>query len=343
MTSSLRIIALAALALASTTTFAQAPLFRAYLSTSGNDNNPCTLASPCRLLAKAITVVQDGGEVWMLDSGNYNTQEVGIDKGVTVMSMPGVQGSLVAAASFNNTVTVVTPNPVTFRNVTFLPLPGTTATGGVIKSGTGRMTFQDCNLSAFGTYGISIGSGGDLTLIRTVMRDMPTGINVQGGATLGVHESTFAGFSNMAISVTAGAAETTRAVVTRSAFRLVNRGVDAQANAAAAKAIVHVVDSQLEASTIPAPSTLGVGAVATNGGVVEVVVSGSYISRFGRGIFVSGASPSRAQISSSHITGNQAGLAADQATTTILSAGNNLIRGNVTDINIAGTITTGAQ
>mgnify|MGYP006927922365 CR=1 FL=1 len=44
--------------------------------------------------------MQDGGEVWMLDSGNYNTQEVGIDKGVTVMSMPGVQGSLVAAASF---------------------------------------------------------------------------------------------------------------------------------------------------------------------------------------------------------------------------------------------------
>ena len=75
----------------------------------------------------------------------------------------------------------------------------------------------------------------------------------------------------------------------------------------------------------------------------RIGVSGSYISRFGRGIFVSGASPSRAQISSSHITGNQAGLAADQATTTILSAGNNLIRGNVTDINITGTITTGAQ
>src|SRR5258706_11932148 len=51
---------------------ADAALFRAFLSSTGNDANACTVAAPCRLLPAALAAIDDGGEVWILDSANYN-------------------------------------------------------------------------------------------------------------------------------------------------------------------------------------------------------------------------------------------------------------------------------
>ena len=61
---------------------AQAQLFRAYLAADGLDSNPCTLPAPCRLLPAALAAVADGGEIWLLDSANYNTGTVSIAKSV---------------------------------------------------------------------------------------------------------------------------------------------------------------------------------------------------------------------------------------------------------------------
>ena len=78
---------------------ASAGLFRAYLSVNGNDGNPCTVQQPCRLLPAALVAVNDGGEVWMLDSANYNTSTVNINKSVTILAVPGALGSVVANGS----------------------------------------------------------------------------------------------------------------------------------------------------------------------------------------------------------------------------------------------------
>jgi hypothetical protein len=87
-------IALAGLLLAAGTSHAQ--LFRAYLASDGNDANPCTLPQPCRLLPAALTAVASGGEIWMLDSANYNSAMVNIGKSVSILAVPGAVGSLVA-------------------------------------------------------------------------------------------------------------------------------------------------------------------------------------------------------------------------------------------------------
>ena len=64
-------LAAAFLALLATATFpAHAQIFRAYLTLDGNDANPCRLQLPCRLFPAALTAVQSGGEIWMLDSAN---------------------------------------------------------------------------------------------------------------------------------------------------------------------------------------------------------------------------------------------------------------------------------
>src|SRR6476659_4072782 len=77
---------------------AHAQVFRAYVASDGNDANPCTLQQPCRLLPAALTVVADGGEIWMLDSANYNTGQVNVTKSVTILAIPGAVGSVVATS-----------------------------------------------------------------------------------------------------------------------------------------------------------------------------------------------------------------------------------------------------
>src|SRR5262245_32044830 len=89
------VLAIGILALASTAASAQ--LFRAYLASDGSDANPCTLPLPCRLLPAAHTAVANGGEIWMLDSANYNAGQIVITKSVSIQAIPGVMGSLVGA------------------------------------------------------------------------------------------------------------------------------------------------------------------------------------------------------------------------------------------------------
>ncbi len=90
--------ALAFLAAVLLSAAAHAQLFRAYLSSTGNDANPCTLPQPCRLLPAALTAVASGGEIWMLDSANYNSSTVTIGKSVSILAVPGAVGSVVASA-----------------------------------------------------------------------------------------------------------------------------------------------------------------------------------------------------------------------------------------------------
>lgn len=101
---------------------AQAQLFRTYLSLSGLDTNACTLQAPCRLLPAALAAVKDGGEIWMLDSANFNSLPVTITKGVKILAIPGEMGSIVANGSAPvDAITINAPNrDVTLRNLVIL-------------------------------------------------------------------------------------------------------------------------------------------------------------------------------------------------------------------------------
>src|SRR4051812_29537629 len=70
--------------------------FRAYVSINGTDNPNCSLGAPCRLMAAAMTAVADGGEIWLLDSGNFNLVTVDVTKSVSIDAVPGAIGSILA-------------------------------------------------------------------------------------------------------------------------------------------------------------------------------------------------------------------------------------------------------
>src|SRR5271168_4654094 len=50
---------------------AQAQLTRTFVSSTGNDSNPCTTAAPCATFAHAYAVVAANGIVAALDPGKY--------------------------------------------------------------------------------------------------------------------------------------------------------------------------------------------------------------------------------------------------------------------------------
>lgn len=117
------VVALIALLAALFTAPAQAGIFRAYLSLSGNDANPCTLPLPCRLLPAALNAANDGGEVWMLDSANYNGGPVLINKGIKILAIPGEVGSVVGNGG--DALIINAPGKdVTLRNLVVLNLAG---------------------------------------------------------------------------------------------------------------------------------------------------------------------------------------------------------------------------
>src|SRR4051794_10754744 len=88
------VLALVSLLLLSSMSHAQS--FRAYVASYGNDGNPCTVALPCRLLPAAINAVASGGEIWMLDSANFNSGTVTVTKSVNILAVPGQVGSIVS-------------------------------------------------------------------------------------------------------------------------------------------------------------------------------------------------------------------------------------------------------
>jgi len=188
--SGLRILlSLAAAFLLSTPT--QALVFRAYIASDGSDANPCTLPQPCRLLPAALAAVADGGEIWMLDSANYNTGTVVVAKSVSILAVPGVIGSLVAAGGPAINITAGGLN-VAVRNVVVVPLPGAGGTDGVGMSGASTLVVEDsafANLPGAGVFAYA----GKLSVTNSTFRNMGYGVLVKGNAHASVAGSKFSG------------------------------------------------------------------------------------------------------------------------------------------------------
>jgi hypothetical protein len=182
---------------------AGAALYRAYLSSAGSDANPCTLPLPCRLLPAALAAVAEGGEVWMLDSGNFNTGVVDITKSVTILALPGVAGSIVANGA--DAIQVNTAGvEVTLRNVKILNLTGATNTGIRLGGDGAQLTLEGSEIFGLAT-GISAAAGGGLLNVKgTTIRDNTTGV-ILGSGRAAIDESALLNNATNGLLVHSGA------------------------------------------------------------------------------------------------------------------------------------------
>ncbi len=153
---------------------ATAALFRAYLSVNGSDTNACTLQAPCRLLPAALSAINDGGEIWMLDSANFNTAPVNITKSATILAVPGALGSVVANGG--DAIVINTPGViVTLRNLVLLNLSGGTIGAGGLNGITffdgAALTVEDCEIYGMSGRGVRVfASGAKIVIKKTTVR-----------------------------------------------------------------------------------------------------------------------------------------------------------------------------
>jgi hypothetical protein len=251
-------------------TTAHAQLFRAYLAPDGSDTNPCTLAAPCRLLPAALNAVADKGEIWMLDSANYNNATVFITKNVSILAVPGAVGSIVATGGPAISIGAGIGGAgitVALRNVVIVPLYDsgtTTGTYGIVSPvnatlsvehslianlpvhavwGSGTVRIANSILRNNGGYGLSLSSGGRGEVVSTQMLG-----NFSGGVF--VYQS-----SGSSTSVT----------VSDSAITGGTYGVSAQTTESGALAQITVTRSVISQTKYPVQSTTtGAGSAAVS-------------------------------------------------------------------------------
>ena len=293
---------------------AQAQIFRAYVSAGGSDVNPCTLPQPCRLLPAALGAVADGGEIWILDSANYNTAPVNITKSVTILAIPGAVGSIVATGGDAIDIATAGVN-VTLRNLVIGPLVGfPPGWDGIHMTGGASLVVDHClianlrNGNGISAIAVSNHPTANVRVINSTIRGNGTGVFVSGvvansSTLLDVAESTIDGNGGGVTVISA----------------------DSTANVQASVRNSHILQSQH-----------GLDATSQSGGPVSLAVSNSIISNSSStGIHNYGAG-SRVWASGNTVSGNYTGFAND-AGGLFESAGNNAVRNNVNDV--SGAIT----
>lgn len=241
---------IATLALALPSHAAVGTLFRAYLSVNGNDANPCTLAQPCRLLPAALTAVAEGGEVWMLDSANYNSGPVQVTKHVTILAVPGAVGSVVSTGGGLAALRVIAGGlKVTLRNLVVTGLVGATgATSGVEVDGSSHVLVMDCDIANL-TDGVTVTEFGRATLLRGVLRGMSgNGVFAGSSANVAIDGTKFVA-NTVGISAQSLVNQAVTQVTVKEAT-LSNNSIGVQAaGAGGGQAWVHLDQSHVVAST----------------------------------------------------------------------------------------------
>jgi hypothetical protein len=173
-------------------------IFRTYLASDGSDANPCTLSLPCRLLPAALNLVDNGGEVWMLDSANFNTGVVAVTKSVTILAVPGQLGSIVGLSGTAVSISGAGIE-VTLQNLNILSLGGS-GDIGVLVGNASRVSIVDCNVFGFKGVGNEIGiwinpgaNSPRVNIIRSTVRNNQNGIIAAGNAHVTISKSHLVG------------------------------------------------------------------------------------------------------------------------------------------------------
>jgi hypothetical protein len=310
---------------------AQAQLFRAYLAPDGLDANPCSLAAPCRLLPAALAAVADGGEIWMLDSANYNAGPVNIAKSVTILAVPGAVGSVVATGG--NAINIATPLvKVVLRNLVIVPLPGGGGANGIVMTTSGRLTVENCLIANLPQSAITVSAAAIVRVTDTTIRDNGLfGLWLLNGAHGTVTRASITGNVDTGVYVHGNAdATTTTADIADSTLAASSFGLTVSSNHAGAVVKVSIRDSRVARN-----STFGLAAQSNQGALVSLAASNNIVSNnfTAMAAFFAGT---KLWASGNTVSDNGTGLFNNGGL--FESAGNNAVRNNTTG-DTGGTIT----
>ena len=292
---------------------AQAP--RTWVSSFGDDANPCSRTAPCKTFAGAISKTAAGGEINCVDPGSYGA--VTITKSMSIVCQYVEAGVLSMFGSSGMIINVAATDVVYLRGIDYNgaagPNPGF---NGIRVVGAGIVHIEDClirNFRAADGNGISIAPSGavQVTVVDTTVAD-----NGNGAASAGI----------LVRPPTGMAGNNSSARVTLRNVRVQNNvthqvAVDTTGNNGQGVTLL-VDDSQVTGGT----NGIAITAPANNANVTAMIVDSFISLGSGSGIIATGTN-ARARVRESTITSWATGVT--QAAGAIINTyGNNSTDGN---------------
>ncbi len=276
-----------------------------YVSSHGNNANKCTRDAPCRTLQRAINRSPVGGEVQVLDAGNYGNA-VTINKSITI--------SAIGVAATVGAVTVDADGPVVLRGLT-LQGTGLGSVPGLNIIGATSVHVVGCRIERFGSGGITIGvNDASIFVSDTIVRaNSLHGLAVAIGSSgqRVTIDNTRIEFNSLSGIVISGGAQ-----VAISRVAVSGNGVNGIGMTLGRVTVV--------ASTIAHNGGRG---FQVNNASTDLTVESSVVrGNFQQGLLVGSGV---ARISNSVVTNNSTGL--HRTGGTLFSRGNNVVSGNATD------------
>lgn len=273
---------------------------RTWVSVNGNDANTCDRATPCRTLSGALAKTSAGGEIDVVDSGDFGS--VTLNKTISVIA-PGVLGGIQVGSGTAITINAGASDKIVLRGLTIDGL-GTGLDGVSFVAG-GYLYVENCTINNFSRYGLDFtptSGSGKLFITDTVVRN--NGAVTTGG---GVHliASTGPGF-----------------IASIDGLRTENNVFGLKAETAGVVTVRNSLAANNGYSGFSA-------ATATGAAGVRMFVENSVTTHNGTGGITS-ANVATVILSNVVVTDNQTGLAIG-GTAAVVSFGNNRVQGNTTD------------
>jgi hypothetical protein len=297
MRTTIRLIIIAVLASA-IAIGAQAQATRTWVSGVGDDANPCSRTAPCKTFAGAISKTAPHGEISVLDPGGFGG--VTITKSMTIDGN-GQVSSILASGTNGVIVNAATTDRIYLRNLTING--GNTGLTGVRVFQAAHVSIENCtiwnfNTAANGSRGIAVVNTSnevDLEVTNTSIRDI-SGIAIELNPT--GTGSTRTSLENVRITD-----------VTQSAVVL-------EANSKASIANSNIMHNA------------GAGVLARRT-TSEANIYNTVLSRNGFGVNVGNTDGGLIRLFSCQVADNTISGLSITAPGTVVSHGNNAIRGNV--------------
>ncbi|HKQ80516.1 MAG TPA: right-handed parallel beta-helix repeat-containing protein [Blastocatellia bacterium] len=172
------LLAATLLGCAATSASAQATVFVS--ARNGIDGGACTVAAPCRTVNFALTQTPAGGQVLIVDSGDYD-DSIFIDKNVTIAAAPGVAAVFSAAVTFGSIFSFPTSSfcssagecrTLVLRNLIF---DGQGVTQDAVRGAGLRLIAENCTFTRF-RFGVYVNGGGTYQFKNCLFHSLETGL-----------------------------------------------------------------------------------------------------------------------------------------------------------------------
>jgi len=158
---------------------------RSFVSSLGNDANNCSVTAPCQTLTRALAMTNWGGEIVLLNSGEYGPATIA--QPVTISAV-GVAASITSTSG--NALTINTPGDVT---ITGLGLHGHgTGNDGVLVQEVGILRLYRVTAENFANDGVEFATPGNIAIYDSRLTDNKYGLALlNSSAQAFVHNTSF--------------------------------------------------------------------------------------------------------------------------------------------------------